>query len=265
MYVFDYHRPNSLADAHGLLTAREDAKILAGGMTLIPTLKQRLAQPSDLIDLSACPGLSGITLAADSLTIGAMTCHAAVAANPQVISALPALASLAAGIGDPAVRNRGTLGGSIANDDPAADWPAACLGLGATILTDTREIAAEDFFLGLFETALEPAEIITAVRFPLPLAAAYAKFDQPASRFALVGVFVARTAAGSRVAVTGASQEGVFRAGDLEKALDRDFSAAALEGVRVSPARLNEDIHGDGAYRAHLIGVMAGRAVSACQ
>jgi carbon-monoxide dehydrogenase medium subunit len=264
MYAFDYHRPGSVADAGSFLKAHEDAKIVAGGMTLLPTLKQRLAMPSDLVDLRDCADLVGITVSGDAVTIGAMTTHATVAADAGVKGAIPALAALAGGIGDPAVRHRGTIGGSIANNDPAADYPAACMALGATIVTSGREIAADDFFTGLFETALEEGEIITAVRFPIPEKAAYRKFDQPASRYALVGVFVAKTARGVRVGVTGAGQDGVFRQTDMEAALSASFAPSALDGVRQSPERMNVDIHGDADYRAHLVEVMAKRAVADC-
>jgi carbon-monoxide dehydrogenase medium subunit len=264
MYAFEYHRPGSVADAGALLKANEDAKIIAGGMTMIPTLKQRLAMPGELVDLRDCADLKGISVSGGVVTIGAMTKHDTVANSAEVKGAIPALAGLAGSIGDPAVRNRGTIGGSIANNDPAADYPSACLALGATIVTTNREIAAEDFFSGLFETALEEGEIITAVRFPVPEKAAYKKFDQPASRYALVGVFVAKTAGGVRVGVTGAGQDGVFRQTDMEAALTANFAPEAIDGVTVSPDRLNVDIHGDAAYRANLIKVMAKRAVADC-
>ena len=235
---------------------------MAGGMTLLPTLKQRLAAPSDVIDLAGASGLSGISVSG-GVTIGAMTTHAAVAGSTDVKGALPALAGLAEGIGDPQVRNRGTIGGSIANNDPAADYPAACLALGATIKTDRREIAADDFFNGLFETALAEDEVITAVSFPTAEKAVYIKFPNPASRYALVGVFVAKTAAGVRVAVTGAGDSGVFRASALEQALSSNFSASALNGVAVSADGLMSDIHASAEYRAHLITTMAKRAVTA--
>ncbi|MCA3247928.1 MAG: FAD binding domain-containing protein [Tagaea sp.] len=260
MYEFAYHKPASIADAAKLLAADGDAKAMAGGQTLIPTLKQRLAKPSAVVDLSGVKELGGISVGGGKVTIGAMTRHADVAASADVKKALPALAALAGGIGDPAVRNRGTIGGSIANNDPAADYPAACLGLGATIKTDKREIPADAFFKGMFETALEPGELIVAVTFPVPEKAAYMKFDQPASRYALVGVFVAKTATGARVAVTGAGSS-VFRWKDAEAALSKTWSAAALDGVKASAAGLNADIHGSAEYRAHLIGVMAKRAV----
>lgn len=262
MFAFNYHRPSSLRKAATLLAAAEDGKLLAGGHTLIPTLKQRLASPGDLIDLSGLPELSGIALSGRTLSIGAMTRHAEVAASPVVKEAAPALAYLASLIGDPAVRNRGTIGGSIANNDPSADYPAACLGLGATIITNQRRIEVDDFFLGLFETALEPGEIITRIAFPAVRKAAYEKFPNPASRYAMVGVFVARRTADIRVAVTGASQSGVFRWREAEEALKKRFASKSLEGVPTPPADdMIDDIHGSGAYRSHLVGVMAKRAV----
>ena len=260
MYEFDYHTPQTLADARSLLSGRDDPKLLAGGQTLLPTMKQRLAAPSDLIDLRKIADLAGIACDGDKLRIGAMTRHAAVAGSEVVKQAIPALARLAGGIGDPLVRHRGTLGGSIANNDPSADYPAACLGLGATIVTDRREIAADDFFLGMFETALEEDEIITAVAFPVPQKAGYAKFPNPASRYAMVGVFVAQTGGAVRVAVTGAAP-GVFRVGDMEAALASDFSAQAIADIAVPSEGLLEDLHGSAAYRANLVTVMAKRAV----
>jgi carbon-monoxide dehydrogenase medium subunit len=262
MHNFNYHRPSALADAAKVLSSAEDAKIVAGGMTLIPTLKQRLAAPSDLIDLSRIAELKGIKADAAGLTIGAMTPHAVVAHSAEVKSTIPALAVLAEGIGDPQVRNRGTIGGSIANNDPAADYPAAVLGLNATVKTNKREIKADDFFKGMFETALEPGEIITAVVFPKPEKAGYAKFANPASRNAIVGVMVARTGGGVRVAVTGAGPC-VFRVPDMEQALAASFSADAVKNVKVPPDGLNSDMHASAEYRAHLISVMAARAVAA--
>ncbi len=264
MYDFAYHKAASLEDAAAQLKAAEDGSLLAGGMTLIPTLKLRLAQPSDLVDLGGIGALKGIKAGGGTVEIGAMTTHAAVAASKDVQGAIPALASLADQIGDAQVRNRGTIGGSIANNDPAADYPAACLGLGATIVTNSREIAADDYFKGLFETALEDGEIITAVRFPVPAKAAYAKFPNPASRYALVGVFVAQTGSGARVAVTGAGQSGAFRVAEMEAALGGGFNADTVAGVKVSAIGLNSDIHASPEYRAHLITVMAKRAVAAC-
>ncbi len=264
MYNFEYHRASSLADAAAKVKEAEDGTFMAGGMTLIPTLKQRLAQPSDIVDLSPLGDLRGISVEGDTVVIGALTPHADVAKSPEVAKHIPALATLAEGIGDPQVRNRGTLGGSIANNDPAADYPAGCLGLGATIVTDGREISADDFFTGLFETALEPGEIITAVRFPVPDKAAYMKFPNPASRYAIVGVFVAKTGNDIRVAVTGAGQDGVFRVPEMESALASDFSPEAVAGIRVPEGNLNSDIHASAEYRAHLVTVMAKRAVAAC-
>ncbi len=260
MHPFAYHRASSLDEAKAALRAAEDGLYLAGGMTLIPTMKQRLAMPSDLVDLARIEDLRGIADEGGTLRIGAMTPHAAVASSETVRRRIPALADLAGGIGDPAVRARGTLGGSIANNDPAADYPAAVLGLGATVVTDAREIAGDDFFTGMFETALAPGEIVTAVRFPVPRRAAYVKFPNPASRYAVVGVFVAETADGVRVAVTGAAPC-VFRVTEMETALATDFSPAAVADIQVPADDLNEDIHASRAYRAHLVTVMAKRAV----
>jgi carbon-monoxide dehydrogenase medium subunit len=261
MYDFAYQKPGSLADAVKALGADAEAKALAGGMTYIPVLKQRLAKPSTIVDLAGL-GLTGITVAGGVVTIGAMTPHVTVANSAAVKGAIPALAALASGIGDEAVRHRGTIGGSIANNDPAADYPAAALALGATIKTDRRSIKADDFFTGMFSTALEQGEIITAVEFPVPTKAAYEKFRNPASRYAIVGVFVAQTASGARVAVTGAGQGGVFRHTEMEKALTGNFSAAAIKGIKTPPDGLNGDIHASSEYRAHLVGVIAGRAVA---
>lgn len=264
MYAFDYARAKSLDDAAARLRAHPEAKILAGGMTLLPTMKFRLASPSHLVDLQAIPALNGITVTSDTVTLKAMTTHTSVATSPDVAKAIPALTTLAGGIGDTQVRNRGTCGGSVANNDPAADYPAGCLGLGATILTSKREIAADDFFKALFTTALEPDEIITAIRFPIPQRAAYMKFKNPASRYAIVGVMVSKGPAGIRVAVTGAGDSGVFRAGAMEQALTRSFTPEALAGIAVSPGNLLSDIHASSEYRAHLITVMARRAVAHC-
>ena len=261
MYEFNYHRPASIDEAKTLLSGNEDAKLLAGGMTLLPTMKMRLAQPSDLIDLSSIDGLSDISDDGDSLRIGAMVRHAEVADSVMVRAAIPALADLAVRIGDAQVRNRGTIGGSLANNDPAADYPAALLGLNGVVVTDRREIAADDYFKGMFATALEADEIVTAVRFPKPKRAAYQKFPNPASRYAVVGVLVAETGDGVRVAVTGAGGC-AFRASAMEAALGKEFSAAALEGIVVEAADLNDDLHASAAYRAHLVGVMARRAVA---
>jgi carbon-monoxide dehydrogenase medium subunit len=262
MYAFEYHRPHTLSGAVADLE-KQDAKALAGGMTLLPTMKQRLAAPSALIELKSVPELTGIAREGDALVIGAMSRHAEVARSAVVEGAIPALAKLAGRIGDPHVRNRGTIGGSLANNDPAADYPAAVLALGATIVTSKRRIAADAYFTGLFETALEAGELITQVSFPIPQKAAYMKFANPASRYALVGVFVAKTAGGVRVAVTGAGENGVFRAQAMEAALNANFSPAALDGISVPASGLNTDIHADAEYRAHLIGVMARRAVAA--
>jgi aerobic carbon-monoxide dehydrogenase medium subunit len=265
VYAFDYHRASSVDEARRLLAGRDEAKLLAGGMTLIPTLKLRLASPSHVVDLGGIDDLKGIAVAEDTVTIRTMTTHAAVAGSEAVRAAIPALATLAGGIGDVQVRHRGTIGGSIANNDPAADYPAGCLGLGATIVTDRREIPADDFFQGLFETALAEDEIIVAVRFPRPQCAAYVKFPNPASRYAIVGVLVSRGPSGIRVAVTGAGEGGVFRAAPIERALGADFSEAALDRVSVPAQGLLEDVHGTAAYRAHLIAVLARRGVAACR
>ncbi|CAO3374685.1 FAD binding domain-containing protein [Azospirillum argentinense] len=263
MYAFTYHRPKSVADAVALQGQFEDPKLLGGGQTLLPTLKQRLARPSDLIDLGQIPELQGIREEAGGLTVGAFTRHAEVAHSETVQRVIPALASLAEGIGDRQVRNMGTLGGSICNADPSADSPAAVVALKATVRTDRREIAGDDFFTGMFETALEPGEIVTAVHFQRPDKAAYAKFRNPASRYAIVGVFVAVFGNEVRVAVTGAGPS-VFRADDMEAALAQDFRADALNGASVSADGLNADIHASADYRAHLVRVMARRAVEAC-
>jgi carbon-monoxide dehydrogenase medium subunit len=263
MYEFNYHRPTSLDEIANLLSANEEAKLVAGGMTLVPTLKQRLAKPSDLVDLAAIPALRGITDASDALVIGAMTRHGEVHNSPVVKQAIPGLAAMAGLIGDPAVRNRGTIGGSISNNDPAADYPAALVALGATVHTTKREIAAEQFFTGMFETALEPTEIVTAVRFPKPQAACYQKFRNPASRYAIVGVFVARTGSGIRVAVTGAGPS-VFRVPEMETALAKSFTPDAIKDITIPDDGLNADIHASAEYRAHLVGVMARRAVAGC-
>lgn len=260
MYAFDFEKPASVADAAAALQT-EEAQALGGGQTLIPTLKQRLASPAKLVSLTGIAEMKGVSAAGGVVTVGGATPHAVVAA--EAASAYPALAALAGGIGDPAVRNRGTIGGSLANNDPAACYPAAALGSGATIVTNTREIAADDYFQGMFTTALNEGEIITGVKFPVPEAASYQKFVQPASRFALVGVFVTRGAGGVRVAVTGASEEGVYRWSEAEAALASDFSAGALEGLSVSADGMIGDIHGTPEYRAHLVKVMTGRAVKA--
>ncbi|HJU24886.1 MAG TPA: xanthine dehydrogenase family protein subunit M [Casimicrobiaceae bacterium] len=262
MYAVEFAQPKTLADAVSLL-ATTGGRPLAGGQSLIAAMKLRLSQPGTLVDLSAIPDLGGIRRSGERLMIGAMTRHAEIAASDVVKAAAPALAEVAEGIGDRQVRNMGTIGGSLANNDPAADWPAAVLATGATVRTNQRAIAADDFFKGMFETALAPDEIITAVDFPVVARAAYAKFPNPASRFALVGVFVSRAANGKvRVAVTGAAPC-VFRATAIENALAKSFTPAAAKGVAIDPSGLNSDLHGSAEYRAHLIGVMASRAVAA--
>ncbi|HEY0566751.1 MAG TPA: xanthine dehydrogenase family protein subunit M [Xanthobacteraceae bacterium] len=261
MYAFTYHRPTTVDEAVKLL-ADEDAKLLAGGHTLLPTMKLRLASPAHIVDLSRVPGLRGIEFKNGLIEIGAMTQHAEVANSKVVQEHLPALAQLAKLIGDPAVRHRGTIGGSIANNDPTADYPAASMALEATIVTNKRSVTADDHFKGLFETALEADEIITKVQFKPLKVAAYQKFRNPASRYALVGVFVAKRDASVRVAVTGAGGNGVFRVKAFEEALQKNFSPKALEGLSVPADGLNSDIHGSAEYRAHLIGVMARRAVA---
>ena len=241
----------------------DGGQLLAGGMTLLPTMKQRLASPDSVVDLAGC-GLAGIEDAGDAVRIGAMTRHADVAGSALVQKAVPALAALAGGIGDRQVRNRGTIGGSVANNDPSACYPAAVLGLGGTVHTNKRDIAADDFFVGMFETALEDDEMITAVSFPKTAKAAYVKFPNPASRYAMVGVFVASSGGGTRVAVTGAGSDGVFRHGDMESALDGNFSPDSLDGIGVDADEMISDIHASGDYRAHLVREIAKRAVAAC-
>ena len=263
MYEFSYHRPASVTEASELIANSADGKIVAGGQTLLPTMKHRLASPSDVIDLGGIEELGGIVVNGNIVTIGAMTTHAEVAASGEVREAIPALAALAGNIGDPAVRNRGTIGGSIANNDPAADYPAAVIALGATVRTNRREIDGEAFFTGMFETALEEDEIVVAVDFPRPEAAAYMKFENPASRYAIVGVFIARTAAGPRAAVTGATAC-AHRAYPIEEALQGSFSPDALADFAAPVERMNADIHASAEYRAHLVRVMAQRAVAAC-
>ena len=262
MYAFDYHRPATVKEAASLLRKNANAKALSGGQSLIPTLKLRLASPTALVDLGGIDELRGIALEAAVLTIGAMARHAEVAASKDVMIGIPALAKLADGIGDRQVRNQGTLGGALANNDPAADYPAAVLGLGATIHTNKREIAADRFFTGLYDTALKTGEIITRVTFPLPKRAAYVKFKNPASRYAIVGVFVSEGAVNVRVAVTGAASF-VFRVTDMEKKLAENFAPEAVAKVRVPADKLNSDIHASAEYRSHLITVMAQRAVAA--
>jgi carbon-monoxide dehydrogenase medium subunit len=260
MYSFDYQRPGDRQAATA--AAQGDARFLAGGQSLVQAMRLRLSQSERLVDLGGIADLKGIRVDGSSVVVGAMTPHAAVAASPDVRRAIPALAELAGGIGDPMVRNMGTLGGSIANADPAADYPAALLALGATVQTDRRAVPAEQFFTGLYETALAPGELVTAVSFPIPRQAAYAKYRQPASRFALVGVFVARTDAGVRVAVTGAKSQ-VFRAQALEDALAANFTPAAAKAVALPPTDVNADLHASAEYRAAMISVMAARAVEA--
>ena len=260
MYTFNYQKAKSVADAATLLAKNGDAKPLAGGQSLIAAMKLRLARPSDVIDLGTLPDLKGIKVDGSSVTIGAMTRHAEVAGSAEVRKAIPALASLAASIGDRQVRNMGTIGGSLANNDPAADYPAGVLGLGATVVTNKRKIAADDFFKGMYETALEQGELITSVVFPIPKRAAYMKFKNPASRFALVGVLVADTGKGARVAVTGAAPS-VFRVPEMEKALTSKFAPESVANVKVKPDGLNSDLHAKADYRAHLVTVMARRAV----
>jgi len=261
MYDFQYHKPASVDAAARILSDHDSYKPLAGGMSLIPALKMRLARYDALVDLGGIAALRGVTCSANEVVIGAMTPHVDVAECTEVQRALPALATLAGGIGDPLVRNRGTIGGSIANADPAADYPAAVVGLGATVVTNRREIAGDEFFISLFETALQPGELIVSVRFPLPAAAAYLKLPQPASRFALVGVFVANTARGARVAVAGAGPS-VFRFHQAEAALSNSFEPAALGSISLSRDGLNSDIHGSAEYRANCVTVMTRRAVA---
>ncbi|BBE72883.1 FAD binding domain-containing protein [Oharaeibacter diazotrophicus] len=263
MYQTTYHRPSTLAEAVAL-AGTEDAKLLSGGHTLIPTMKQRLAAPAHLVDVARLAELQGIAVSGGTLTIGAATTHATVATSAEVKAAIPALAKLASGIGDPHVRHRGTIGGSVANDDPAADYPSAVLGLGATVVTNKRSIAADDFFLGLFTTALEEGEIVVRFEFPIPEKAAYAKFANPASRYAMAGAFVAKAKDGTvRVAITGAGSDGVFRWTEAEDALAANFSPDAVAGLSVDADAMLSDIHGDGAYRANLVKVMTKRAVAA--
>ncbi|HEV2628943.1 MAG TPA: xanthine dehydrogenase family protein subunit M [Pseudolabrys sp.] len=262
MYNFTFHRPTTVRQAAGLLSRNPEAKLLAGGHSLLPVMKQRLAQPSALVDLSQVEGLSGVELKGRSVVIGAMSRHADVAKSDVLREAMPALASVPGSVGDPQVRNRGTIGGSIANNDPNADYPAALLGLGATVITNKRRIAADDFFTGMFSTALEDGEIITKVSFPIAKKAAYEKFKHPASGFALVGVFVSKRGSEIRVAVTGAGSSGVFRVTSFEEALKKRFSPKSLEGLTIPASGMNSDIHASAEYRAHLVGVMARRAVA---
>jgi carbon-monoxide dehydrogenase medium subunit len=262
MYAFDFQRPTSLRQVASLLAKSDEAKLLAGGHSLIPVMKLRLASPKTIIDLSQVAELKGIELKGRSLVIGAMTRHKDVANSPIVQEAMPGLAAVPGAIGDPHVRNRGTIGGSIANNDPNADYPAACLGLGATIITNKRKIAADEFFVSMFETALEPDEIITKVSFPIVKKSGYEKFKHPASGFALVGVFVSKASSGVRVAVTGAGANGVFRVPTFEEALKKRFSPKSLDGLTIPAAGMNADIHASPEYRAHLVSVLARRAVA---
>jgi carbon-monoxide dehydrogenase medium subunit len=259
MYAFAYERPNSLADV--LKQVAAGAQPLAGGQTLLASMKQRLASPESLVDLGRVSELAGVRQEGQSLVIGAMTRHADVADNALVKQHIPALAELAGQIGDKQVRAMGTMGGSVANNDPAACYPSAVLALGATVITNQRKIAADEFFQGMYATALQPGEIITAISFPIPQQAIYKKFRQPASRFALVGVFLARTAQGVRVAITGASSDGVFRHKGLEDALHRSFTPESAAGVKIDANGLSSDLHASAEYRAHLIGVQTQRAV----
>lgn len=262
MYATNYHRASSVEDAARLLGSAEDGKYVAGGQTLIATMKQRLASPSDLIDLRHVDAMKGIVVDGGTVRIGAAVTHAEVASSAAIKAACPALSALAGMIGDPHVRHMGTIGGSIANNDPAADYPAAMLALGATIVTDRRQVPADEFFAGLFETALEDGELITAVSFAAPQTAGYAKFPNPASRYAMAGVFVAKGAGGVRVAVTGAGASGVFRHGAMEAALAANWSAEALANVSVAEDGLMSDMHCSSQYRANLVKVMAKRAVA---
>lgn len=264
MYATTYHRASSLADAVRLRSSSDEAKYVSGGMTLIPTMKQRLAAPSDLVDLRHVAELKGISVNGNRVRIGAATTHHEVSTSPELKAVCPAICHLASHIGDPHVRHMGTIGGSIANNDPAADYPSAMLALAATIVTDRREMSADDFFTGLFETALEEGEIVVAVTFEAPVKAGYSKFPNPASRYAMTGVFVAKAADGGvRVAVTGAGSDGVFRHAGLEAALAGNWSADAAAGVEVDASDLLSDIHGSAEYRANLVKVMAKRAVAA--
>jgi carbon-monoxide dehydrogenase medium subunit len=263
MYNFTIHRPTTIRQAVNLLAKDEEAKPLAGGHSLIPVMKMRLASPSALVDLSKVEGMSGIELRGRSVVIGAMTKHAEVANSPIMKEHMPGLAAVPGSIGDPHVRHAGTIGGSIANNDPNADYPAACLGLGATIVTNKRRIGADEFFTGMFSTALEPGEIITKVMFPITKKAAYVKFKHPASGFALVGVFASKRSSEIRVAVTGAGANGVFRVTAFEEALKKRFAAKSLDGMTIPTTGMNADIHANAEYRAHLVAVLARRAVAA--
>jgi carbon-monoxide dehydrogenase medium subunit len=262
MYAFKYHQPKTVRQAANLLAKFPEAKVLAGGHSLLPVMKLRLAGPSDIIDINKVEGMSGVELKGRSVVIGALTRHFEVADSQILKEHLPALAAAAAEIGDPAVRHRGTIGGSVANNDPNADYPAICLGLGATIITNKRRIGSDEFFTGMFSTALEPDEIVTKVSFPLAKKAAYQKFKHPASGFALVGVFVSKRGSDIRVAVTGAGSNGVFRVTSFEEALKKRFSPKSIEGMTIPADGMNADIHGSAEYRAHLVGVLARRALA---
>jgi len=264
MYATNYHRASSADEAAALMGKSDNAKFLAGGQTLLPTMKQRLADPSDLIDLRHIEAMKGITIDGNQVTIGAATTHAEVAASAELRKICPAICDLAGHIGDPAVRHMGTIGGSIANNDPAADYPSAMMALNAQIMTNKRTIDTDDFFVGMFETALEEDEIVTAVTFPAPAKAAYQKYPNPASRYAMCGVFVAKLKNGmARVGVTGAGSDGVFRHEEMEGILSSDWSADAIAGCSVDEGNMLSDIHGDSVYRANLVRVMAKRAVAA--
>ena len=263
MYKTNYHRASSVDEAASLIAGADDGKLLSGGQSLIPTMKQRLAAPSDVVDLRHIAELKGVSVSGSQVTIGAGTCHSDVANSAELRSVCPALADLASHIGDPHVRNMGTIGGSIANNDPAADYPAAMVALGAVIHTNSRTINASDFFTGLFETALNDGEIVIAVAFDAPEKAAYQKFPNPASRYAMTGVFVAKGSDGVAVGVTGAGSDGVFRAADMEAALNGNFSADALDSISVDASGMMSDMHGSAEYRANLVKVMARRAVAA--
>lgn len=262
MYEFSYHRARTLDDAREAFDKADDASYLAGGHSLLPTMKNRLAAPDQLIHLSSIPELHGIARDGGQLIIGAAETHASVAVSPTVRETIPALAQMAGSIGDPQVRHRGTMGGSVANDDPAADYPSAVLALGAVIRTNEREIVADDFFEGMFTTVLEEGEIITSIAFPIPKSAGYAKMRNPASRYALAATFVVRGAAGVRVAITGAGNDGVFRWSEAEAALENDFNTAALRGLTIDPGEMMSDMHASAGYRAHLCAVCTAKAVS---
>lgn len=262
MYDFAYHKPSSIADAVKILAADPDARAMSGGMTLLPALKLRLNRPTAVVDLSGIAELRGVRREGSTIVIGALTRHYEIATSPEVKAAIPALAEMAHTIGDTQVRNRGTMGGSVANNDPAADYPAAVLALGGTIQTDKRKVSADDFFQGMFATALAVGEIVTAIHLPVPEKAGYAKMRNPASRYSMTGVFVAKGPAGVRVAVNGAGANGAFRVAEMERALAANWSPDAVAGIKVDASALNGDIHGSAEYRAHLVTVMAKRAVA---